>query len=67
MWMEETRGKRILAMRTEQALSKSPDIVATACPFCMIHFNDGLKFLNAEEKAQVFDIAELVASQLKTK
>lgn len=67
MWMEETRGKRILAMRTEQALSKTPDIIATACPFCMIHFNDGLKFLNAEEKAQVSDIAELVANQLKTK
>ncbi len=67
MWMPRIRGKRVYAIRTEEALSKNPDIIATACPFCTIHFEDGLKFCNAEEKAKVLDIAELVASQLAEK
>ncbi len=67
MWMPRIRGKRVYAIRTEEALSKNPDIIATACPFCTIHFEDGLKFHDAEEKAKVLDIAELVASHLAEK
>ncbi len=64
MWMPRIRGQRVYALRTEQALSKNPDLIATACPFCMIHFEDGLKFHEAEDRAKVRDIAELVANQL---
>ncbi len=64
MWMEKVRGRRVFAMRTEQALAKNPDYIVTACPFCMIHFQDGLKFLDAEDKAKIFDIAEIVRNQL---
>jgi len=67
MWMEETRGEKINEVRTEEALSKSPDCIATACPFCMTMFEDGLKAKNAEEKVKVLDLAEFVASQLGTK
>ncbi len=67
MWMPRIRGKRVYAIRTEEALSKNPDIIATACPFCTIHFEDGLKFYEAEEKAKILDIAELVASHLAEK
>jgi len=64
MWMPRIRGQRVYALRTEQALSKNPDLIATACPFCMIHFEDGLKFCEAEDRAEVRDIAELVANCL---
>jgi Fe-S oxidoreductase len=64
MWMEKVRGRRVFAMRAEQALAKNPDYIVTACPFCMIHFQDGLKFLDAEDKAKIFDIAEIVRNQL---
>ena len=67
MWMEETKGEKINEVRTEEALSKSPDCIATACPFCMTMFEDGLKAKNAEEKVKVLDLAEFVASQLVTK
>ncbi len=67
MWMPRIRGKRVYAIRTEEALSKNPDIIATACPFCTIHFEDGLRFYDAEEKAKILDIAELVASHLAEK
>jgi Fe-S oxidoreductase len=62
--MEETRGEKINEVRTAEALSKNPDCIATACPFCLTMFEDGLKAKNAEEKVKVLDIAEFVASQL---
>lgn len=64
MWMERVRGQRVYAIRTEQALAKNPDIIATACPFCMTHFEDGLVFHDVVEKLKVRDIAEVVADHL---
>ena len=42
MWMEETRGTRINAERTRQALETGASTVATACPFCLVMMRDGL-------------------------
>nr|MBA2382158.1 (Fe-S)-binding protein [Chloroflexota bacterium] len=42
MWMEETRGTRINAERTRQALETGAATVATSCPFCMVMIKDGL-------------------------
>jgi Fe-S oxidoreductase len=42
LWMEETRGTRINAERTRQALATGADTVATGCPFCMTMMSDGL-------------------------
>ena len=42
MWMEETRGTRINAERTRQALETGAETVATSCPFCMVMMKDGL-------------------------
>ncbi len=64
MWMERVRGQRVYALRTEQALAKNPDLIATACPFCMTHFEDGLVFHDVVEKFKVRDIAELVVDHL---
>jgi len=64
MWMERVRGQRVYAIRTEQALAKDPEYIATACPFCMTHFEDGLIFLDVVGKVKALDIAEIVAEQL---
>jgi Fe-S oxidoreductase/nitrate reductase gamma subunit len=60
MWMEEREGKRINHKRVEQALAKSPDEIATACPFCLIMLRDGTTDLNRTDVA-VRDVAELLA------
>lgn len=60
MWMEETLGRRINEMRAEQALEKNPEIVATACPFCLTMLDDGTKLLEAGERVRTMDLAELV-------
>ena len=60
MWMEEHEGKRINHKRVEQALEKSPDEIATACPFCLIMLRDGTTDLDRADVA-VRDVAELLA------
>ncbi|MFI5253664.1 MAG: heterodisulfide reductase-related iron-sulfur binding cluster [Bacteroidota bacterium] len=60
MFMEETIGKRINIERAEEALNLKPDVIGTACPFCMTMMVDGVKAKEATEQVQVKDIAEIV-------
>jgi Fe-S oxidoreductase len=60
MWMEEREGQRINHRRVEQALEKSPDAIATACPFCLIMLRDGTVDLDRGD-VEVRDVAELLA------
>lgn len=66
MFMEERIGKRINIERTEEALALKPDIIGTACPYCMSMLVDGVKDKEASERVQVKDIAELVFEAVKT-
>jgi len=60
MFMEETIGKRVNHERTEEALALNPDVIGTACPFCMTMLTDGIKDKEANDRVEVKDIAELV-------
>ena len=66
MWMEETRGTRINAERTRQALETGAEVVATNCPFCMTMMKDGLAEAESNSTGLVSaaDIAELLADSL---
>ena len=62
MFKEAENGdKEIFMERTEEALKTGCDIIATACPFCMVMMTDGLKYKNKEEEIKNMDIAELVS------
>ena len=61
MWLEERIGRRINELRTEQAIDTKAQIIATACPYCLQMFEDGIKAKAAEEWLKTMDIAELVA------
>ncbi len=37
------------------------EIIAVACPFCLLTLEDAVKGLELEEKIQVMDIMEIVA------
>jgi len=65
MWMEENEGKRVNIERTEEALSLKPDVIGTACPFCMTMMTDGVKAKDAAEKVAVKDIAEIVLAAVE--
>lgn len=60
----ESGDKEIFIERTEEAVSTNAEVIATACPFCMTMMTDGLKYINKEE-VKNFDIAELIANNLK--
>jgi Fe-S oxidoreductase/nitrate reductase gamma subunit len=65
MWMEEKIGKKVNIERTEEALSVNPDIISTACPFCMTMMTDGVKEKGRQEEVKVQDFAELVLGSSK--
>jgi len=65
MFKEAEKGeKEVFMERTEDALETGADIIATACPYCMVMMTDGLKYKNKEEEISNYDIAELVANSL---
>ena len=57
MWMEETIGKKVNDERAEELIATGASRVATACPFCYIMLDDGVKGAGAEETVQVADIS----------
>lgn len=65
MWMEERLGKHINVARVEEALEKDPQTICVSCPYCMTMFEDGLKDLNAEDRVEVLDVAEVFLRSLK--
>ncbi|MFD8995953.1 (Fe-S)-binding protein [Streptomyces abikoensis] len=70
MWMEERIGKRINNERVDEALSLNPDIVSTACPFCLVMLTDSVNGKKndgkAKESIQVVDVSQLLLESVKT-
>ncbi len=65
MFKEAEKGsKEIFIERIEEVLAAEPDVVATACPFCMTMITDGLKYKNKETGTKNLDIAELLVQAL---
>jgi len=60
----EPGNKEVFIERIEDVISSGADIVATACPFCMVMMTDGIKYKNKEEELKNYDIAELVSMAL---
>jgi Fe-S oxidoreductase len=57
MWMEETIGTKVNDARSEQLVETGASRVATACPFCYIMIDDGVKGLGKDDEVKVADIA----------
>ena len=63
MWIEaEEEGEERLAVkRVKSAFEIGAEVIATACPFCLLTLEDAVKFANLEGKIIVRDILELMA------
>jgi Fe-S oxidoreductase len=58
MWMEESIGKKVNDERAQEAISTGATRVATACPFCYIMLDDGVKGAGFDDdRVKVADIS----------
>jgi Fe-S oxidoreductase len=69
-WMEEKIGKRINMERTDEAIGLDPDVISTACPFCMVMLSDAVAAKKgdgtAKEHVEVLDVAQLLRQSLRS-
>ncbi len=65
MWVEsESKEERLAEVRIEDAKEMGAQVVAVACPFCLLTLEDATKVKGVEEEMQVMDILELLAEAL---
>lgn len=66
MWLETDPNTRINHRRLAEALDVKADVVATACPYCLLMFDDAIRSKGLGEQVQVMDIAEVLEKQLSS-
>ena len=64
MWMETDPNTRINHRRLNDAIETGADVVATACPYCLLMFDDAIRSKGLGDQIQVMDIAEVMVNQL---
>ncbi len=65
MWVEASdSGERLAEIRIRDAVDMGAEIVATACPFCLLNLEDAVKTTGNEEKIEAKDIIELVSEAI---
>jgi len=60
IWMETKKGERLCDLRLEQAIDLGAEVLAVACPYCMLNFDDSLLTMRKEEVIEIRDISELI-------
>ena len=64
MWVEESSGRRMNHVRTEQALATNPKVVGVSCPFCLQMLTEGIEAKGLKGQKEAKDLLELVAESL---
>ncbi len=65
MWVEASdSGERLAEIRIREAVDIGAEVLATACPFCLLTLDDAVKVTGYEGKIQVKDIMELVSEAI---
>jgi Fe-S oxidoreductase len=69
MWMEETIGARINETRTDEAIGTGADLIAAACPFCIVMLTDGTAVRKQQGKApeelEVIDVSRVLLRSVR--
>jgi len=64
MWIEESKGKRVNHIRTEQYLETDAPTVGVSCPFCLQMFEEGIGSKELQGEKQAKDLIELLDESL---
>ena len=57
-------GEKISLMRMDEALAQRPSHLATACPFCLLMFQEAKQLSRGGDELQILDLAQIVERQL---
>ena len=64
IWMETKKGERFSDILVEQAVALGAEVLATACPYCILNFKDSVLTMGKEDILEVRDISEIVSEVL---
>lgn len=65
MWLEGTNpGTRLARIRVQEAIETGAEILATACPFCLLTLQEAVQHVDAQDKLRVMDIAEIAVQAI---
>ncbi len=64
MWMETDAEARINQVRLQDAIQVGADTLSTACPYCLLMFDDAIRSKGFGDNIQVMDIAEILEKRL---
>ncbi len=60
IWMETLKGERFSDLRIEQAVGVGAEVLVTACPYCITHFEESRLTLEDSETTEIKDITEIL-------
>jgi len=60
IWMETKKGERFSDILVEQAVSLGAEVIATACPYCILNLKDSVLTMGKENELDVRDLSEIV-------
>ena len=64
MWVEESRGRRVNHVRTDQFLETDAQIVGVSCPFCLQMMEEGIQSRGLQGEKKARDLLELLDESL---
>jgi Fe-S oxidoreductase len=64
LFYEPKEEQRMGVRRVQMAADAGANVIVTACPFCMVNMEDGIKVAGLEGKMSVIDLTELVDRQI---
>ncbi|MEO0083427.1 MAG: (Fe-S)-binding protein [candidate division WOR-3 bacterium] len=62
LWLDWQKGERLSDARIKQVIETGAEILAVACPYCLIMFDDSIKTMDVN--LEVKDITELLAEAI---
>jgi Fe-S oxidoreductase len=60
IWMERKKGERFSDLRVDQAAGSGAEVLATACPYCIMNFEDSKLSMKNPEALEIKDITEII-------
>ena len=58
--METKKEERFSDLRLEQAIEVGAEVIAVACPYCLLNFEDSVLSMGEGHPIEIKDISELV-------